>query len=119
MILNTILLRIKRWKINRMQPVLKIHNTIITREIDLRYQEGNKIPFFVNRIAVSNSGKSVAKDYQIHVEFPQNKIKQLAWALPNHDTTFSITLDVGTPQHVDLWLLLKTAIFDVLLMSMV
>jgi hypothetical protein len=85
-----------------MQPVLKIHNTIITREIDLRYQEGNKIPFFVNRIAVSNSGKSVARDCKIYIEFPQNKIKQLAWALPNHDTSLSITLDVVAPQHVDL-----------------
>jgi hypothetical protein len=102
MILNTILLQIKRWKINRIQPVLKIHNTIITREIDLRYQEGNKIPFFVNRIAVSNSGKSAAKDCQIHIEFPQNKIKKLAWVLPNHDTSLSITLDVSDLRHVDL-----------------
>jgi hypothetical protein len=102
MILNTILLRIKRWKINRMQPVLKIHNTIITREFDLSYQEGNKIPFFINRIAVSNSGKSVAKDCQIYIEFPQNKIKQLAWVLPTHDTSLSITLDVSALQHVDL-----------------
>ena len=102
MILNTIFLRIKRWKINRMQPVLKIHNTIITREIDLRYQEGTKIPFFVNRIAVSNSGKSVAKDCQIYIEFSQIKVKQLAWVLPNHDTSPSTTLDVGAPQHVDL-----------------
>ena len=85
-----------------MQPVLKIHNTIITREIDLRYQEGNKIPFFVNRIAVSNSGKSVAKGCQIYIEFPQYKIKQLAWVLPNHDTSLSITLDVSALQHVDL-----------------
>ena len=102
MIPNTILLRIKRWKINRMQPVLKIHNTAITREIDLRYQEGTKIPFFVNRFAVSNSGKSAAKDCQIHIEFPQNKIKKLAWVLPNHDTSLSITLDVSALQYVDL-----------------
>ncbi len=102
MILNTFLLQIKRWKINRMQPVLKIHNTIITREIDLRYQEGNKIPFFVNRIAVSNSGKSVAKGCQIYIEFPQYKIKQLAWISPNHDTSLSITLAVSALQHVDL-----------------
>jgi hypothetical protein len=99
MILNTIL---NRWKISRLQPVLKVHNTIITREIVLRYQEGNKIPFFVNRIVVSNSGKSVAKDCQIYIEFPQNKIKQLAWVLPNHDTSLSITLDVNALQHVDL-----------------
>jgi hypothetical protein len=105
MILNTILLRIKRWKVNRMQPVLKIHNnhnTIITREINLKDQEGNKIPFFVNRIAVSNSGKSVAKDCQIYIEFAQNKIKQVAWALPDCDTSLSITIDVGVPQHADL-----------------
>ena len=85
--LNSILVRVKRWysvslkrwKINRMQPILKIHNnhnTIITREIDLRDQEGNKIPFFINRIAVSNSGKSIAKDCQIYIEFAQDKVKQ-------------------------------------------
>jgi hypothetical protein len=85
-----------------MQPVLKIHNTIITREIDLRYQEGNKIPFFVNRIAVSNSGKSVAKGCQIYIEFPQYKIKQLAWVLPKRDTSLSITLDASALQYVDL-----------------
>jgi hypothetical protein len=103
MILNTILLPIKRWKINRMRPVLKFHdNTIITREIDLRDQEGNKIPFFVNRIAVSNSGKSVAKDCQIYIEFAQNNIKQVAWALTNCDTSLSITIDVEAPRQADL-----------------
>jgi hypothetical protein len=103
MILNTILLPIKRWKINRMRPVLKFHdNTIITREIDLRDQEGNKIPFFVNRIAVSNSGKSVAKDCQIYIEFAQNNIKQVAWALTNCDTSLSITIDVEVPRQADL-----------------
>jgi hypothetical protein len=101
MILNTILLRIKLWKINRMQPVLKIH-TMNTREIDLRDHEGNKIPFYVNRIAVSNSGKSVARDCKIYIEFAQDKIKQIAWALPNCDTSPSITIDVGVPQHADL-----------------
>jgi hypothetical protein len=103
MMLNTILLPIKRWKINRMRPVLLIHNnTLITREIDLRDQEGHEIPFFVNRIAVSNSGKSAAKDCQIYIEFAQNKINQVAWALSNCDTSLSITIDVGVPQQADL-----------------
>jgi hypothetical protein len=34
---------------------------------------------------VSNSGKSVAKDCQIYIEFAQEKIKQVAWALPNNN----------------------------------
>jgi hypothetical protein len=50
-----------------MQPIVKIYytdNTIITREISLMDQEGNEIPFYVNRITVSNSGRSFAKELQ-------------------------------------------------------
>jgi hypothetical protein len=75
---------------------------MITREIDLRDIEGYEIPFFVNRIAVLNSGKAVAKDCQIYIEFAQNKIKQVAWALPNCDTSLSINIDVGVSQQADL-----------------
>lgn len=107
--LNSILVPVKRWysgwKLNRMQPILKIHNNhnaIITREINLKDQEGNKIPFFVNRIAVSNSGKSMAKDCQIYIKFAQDKVKQAAWTLPNNNTALSITLDVGITEYADL-----------------
>ena len=113
MALNTIFVGIKRWcsgslkrwEIRRMQPIVKIHytdNTIITREISLRDQEGNEIPFFVNRITVSNSGRSIAKDCKVYIEFAQNNIQPTAWALPNNSKALSLTLDVGIPQYVDL-----------------
>lgn len=122
MILDAILGRIKwwcskslkHWKISPMQPIVKIQetgHTIITRGITLSDQDGNKIPFFANRITVSNSGRSAARDCKVYIEFAQNNIERTAWTLPNNNTTISLTLSVGIPQYVDLCAITKDGYF--------
>jgi hypothetical protein len=109
---------LKRRETSRMQPIIEIQDTekkIIIRGITLSDQEGNKIPFFVNSIAVSNSGKCVAKDCQVYIKFAQNKIQRIAWTLPNSNTALSITLEVGISQYVDLCAITQDGYFRLIM----
>jgi hypothetical protein len=93
---------LESWKIKRMQPEIEIQNYVIPVVIDHEV-DGNKTRFIVNRLVVINKGKSGAKDCKVYVRIEErSRYQRVGWMLPDDNSAFTVTLNVNTPEYVDL-----------------
>ena len=91
----------RRWEIKYLQPKIEIRKHVVTKRIHLKDQDGQYVAFWANRITVINNGRTGAKDCKAYIEI-DNNIERVGWMLPDSNIPYSVTLNVGIPEYVDL-----------------
>jgi hypothetical protein len=98
---------IERLKTKSTKPIIEIQGYVLPKEIDIKVDEVST-PFIANRIIVINKGGSGAKDCKVYIRSEvkgfdiQNEIERVGWMLPDENTALTVTLNVNTPEYVDL-----------------
>jgi hypothetical protein len=93
---------IKHWEIRYSRPVISIISQVIVRGFGLTDESGAVITYFANRVKVTNTGRTGAKDCKAYVDFGENDIERTGWMLPDDNTAYSLTLNVNVIEYVDL-----------------
>lgn len=93
---------IKRWEIRYSRPVISIISQVVVRYFNLTDEKGTAILFFANRVQVTNTGRTGAKDCKVYVDFGENDVERSGWMLPDDNAAYSLTLNVDVIEYVDL-----------------